>query len=176
MDNFNLKKFLVENKMTRNSRLLAENNINTFEKAGFNFDDGILGGVGSGGGGYYDYVSDQISGYNIDKFDEKAFDDWYDSFSKDSFNNSIYDEEEMEDYDIDFSKLPKGVYPLDDIDGAAEVTEGGVILYAYPTLSDLTTGEERFAVFGLDNNGKVVAKLPKEEVKAKLITNKFSLV
>jgi hypothetical protein len=25
MDNFNLKKFLVENKMTRNSRLLAEN-------------------------------------------------------------------------------------------------------------------------------------------------------
>jgi len=32
-------------------------------KAGFSFDDGILGGVGSGGAGYYDNVNDKIYGY-----------------------------------------------------------------------------------------------------------------
>ena len=33
-------------------------------KAGFSFDDGILGGVGSGGAGYYDNANDKIYGYN----------------------------------------------------------------------------------------------------------------
>ena len=33
-------------------------------KAGFRFDDGILGGVGSGGAGYYDRANDLIYGYN----------------------------------------------------------------------------------------------------------------
>jgi len=170
MDNFDLRKYLAE------GRLLKENNTDTFEEAGFAFDDGILGGVGSGGGGYYDFDSDNISGYNIDKFDEKAFEDWYNNFTKDSFNSIIYTEEDMEDNDIDFSMLPKGFHQLEDLGGAAEVTKDEVILYAYPALSDLETGEERFEIFGLDNNGKVVAKLPKEEVKAKLLNNEFSIV
>jgi hypothetical protein len=168
-DNFDLKKFITE------GRLLKENIQDTFEKAGFQFDDGILGGVGSGGAGYYDGISDSISGYNLDKFDEKAFERWYNNFSKDSFNNNIYSKEDMKDYDMDFSMLPKGFHQLEDIDGAAEVTEDKVILYAYPTLSD-EMGEVRFTVFGLDNNGKVIAKLPKEEVKAKLLNNEFALM
>jgi hypothetical protein len=169
MDNFDLRKYLAE------GRLLKENNIDTFEEAGFDFGDGILGGVGSGGAGYYDSDSDNINGYNLDKFDEKAFEDWYNNFTKDSFSNSIYAEEDMEDYDIDFSMLPKGIHQLEDLDGAAEVTGDEVILYAYPTLSDME-GEERLPIFGLDNNGKIVAKLPKEEVKAKLLNNEFSIV
>jgi hypothetical protein len=35
------------------------------EQFGWYFDDGILGGVGSGGAGYYDTISDEISGYDL---------------------------------------------------------------------------------------------------------------
>jgi len=167
-NNFDLRKFITE------GRLLRENSQDTFEEAGFQFDDGILGGVGSGGAGYYDGISDDISGFDLDTFDEGEFNKWYDNFSKESFSNNIYSREDMKDYGIDFSMLPKGFHQLEDIDGAAEVTEDEVILYAYPTLSD-EMGEVRFTVFGLDNNGKVIAKLPKEEVKAKLLNNEFAL-
>lgn len=158
-----------------NKMSLKEDNIETFEEAGFSFDDGILGGVGSGGAGYYDFISDKISGYDLDKFNEKEFENWYNNFSKDSFNSVVYGTEDFEDYGIDFSMLPKGIHQLEDVEGAAEVTKDKVILYAYPILSGIED-EERIEIFGLSNDGKVVAKLPKEEVKAKLSNNESSLL
>ena len=55
MKDFDLRKYLAENK------LLKEDQTDLFVKAGFDFDDGLLGGVGSGGGGYYDFISDKIN-------------------------------------------------------------------------------------------------------------------
>jgi hypothetical protein len=162
-------------RMQKLAGIIKENQIETFEEAGFEFDDGILGGVGSGGAGYYDQISDRISGFNLDKFNEKEFEKWYGSFSKNSFNKVVYSGEDFDENGIDFSMLPKGIHQLEDLDGAAEVTEDQVILYAYPTLGD-DMGEERIPIFGLDNNGKVVTKLPKEEVKAKLSNNEYAII
>ena len=167
MDNFDLKKYLAENK------LLKENQEDLFIKAGFNFNDGLLGGVGSGGGGYYDFISDKISGYNIDKFDEKEFNNWYDNFSKESFNNNIYTQEEMREEGIDSLKLPKGIHQLRD-NGAGEVMDDRVIIYSYPTLSDFD--DEFITIFSLDKDGNIVPRISKEEVKAKLSSNEYSII
>ena len=168
MKDFDLRKYLAENK------LLKEDQTDLFVKAGFIFDDGLLGGVGSGGGGYYDFISDKISGYHIDKFDEEEFNNWYDNFSKKDFNYIDYDSKRMEYYEIDPSGLPKGTHQLGD-EGAGEVMDDKVTIYAYPTLSDFE-GREFITIFSLDKDGNVVPEISKEEVKAKLASNEYSII
>jgi len=165
---FDLKKYLAEN------RLLKEDQTDLFVKAGFMFDDGLLGGVGSGGGGYYDFISDKISGYHIDKFDEEEFNNWYDNFSKKDFNSLVYNSKRMEDYRIDPSGLPKGIHQLRDA-GAGEVMDDMITIYAYPTLSD-EDGGEFITIFSLDKDGNIVPEISKEEVKAKLASNEYSII
>ena len=160
--------FLAEN------RLLKEDQTDLFVKAGFIFDDGLLGGVGSGGGGYYDFISDKISGYHIDKFDEEEFNNWYDNFSKKDFNSLVYDSKLMGDYEIDPSGLPKGIHQLDTA-GAGEVMDDMITIYAYPTLVD-ENGGEFITIFSLDKNGNIVPEISKEEVKAKLASNEYSII
>lgn len=146
------------------------------EEAGFEFDDGILGGVGSGGAGYYDWISDKISGFHIDKFDQNEFDKWYDSFSKDSFNNTYYDSKDLEDYDIDINVLEniqEGIYLVGEkeMGGQAEIhNDHSVTLYALPTLSN--ESEDLFKViFSLGKNGEVIPEMEKEEVASLLRQN-----
>jgi len=165
---FDLRKYLAENK------LLKEDQTDLFVKAGFSFDDGLLGGVGSGGGGYYDFISDKISGYNIDKFDEEEFNNWYDNFSKKDFNSLVYNSKLMGDYGIDPSGLPKGIHQLDTA-GAGEVMDDMITIYAYPTLVD-ENGGEFITIFSLDKNGNIVPEISKEEVKAKLASNEYSII
>ena len=165
---FDLRKYLAEN------RLLKEDQTDLFVKAGFIFDDGLLGGVGSGGGGYYDFISDKISGYHIDKFDEEEFNNWYDNFSKKDFNSLVYDSKLMGDYEIDPSGLPKGIHQLDTA-GAGEVMDDKITIYAYPTLVD-ENGGEFITIFSLDKNGNIVPEISKEEVKAKLASNEYSII
>ena len=165
---FDLKKYLAEN------RLLKEDQTDLFVKAGFMFDDGLLGGVGSGGGGYYDFISDKISGYHIDKFDEEEFNNWYDNFSKKDFNSIVYDSKKMEDYGINPSGLPRGIHQLRDA-GAGEVMDDMITIYAYPTLSD-EDGGEFITIFSLDKDGNIVPEISKEEVKAKLASNEYSII
>ena len=168
MNDFDLRKYLAENK------LLKEDQTDLFVKAGFSFDDGLLGGVGSGGGGYYDFISDKISGYNIDKFDEEEFNNWYDNFSKKDFNSLVYNSKLMGDYGIDPSGLPKGIHQLDTA-GAGEVMDDMITIYAYPTLSD-EDGGEFITIFSLDKDGNIVPEISKEEVKAKLASNEYSII
>lgn len=168
MKDFDLRKYLAENK------LLKEDQTDLFVKAGFDFDDGLLGGVGSGGGGYYDFISDKISGFNIDKFDEEEFNNWYNNFSKEDFNSIDYDSEAMEDYSIDPSGLPKGIHQLDTA-GAGEVMDDMITIYAYPILID-DRGSDFITIFSLDKNGNVVPRASKEEVKAKLASNEYSII
>ena len=177
-DNFDASKWLVENKITTQSRLNEElkNIAPELESAGFSFDDGILGGVGSGGGGYYDFISDKINGYDIDEFNEDEFNKWYDSFSLDSFNSSDYDNEMMDDYEIDrnkISQIPPGFYNVGSrgLGGFAQVKDNGdVILYANPTLSDMD-GEEYYPIFSVDTTGNIVKNMSKEKVATYLKQN-----
>jgi len=90
MRDFNLREYLKHNP-------LLQEDLRDIDKelvdAGIDSSEGILGGVGSGGAGYYDWISDKISGLHIDKFNEDEFDNWYDNFSKDSFNSFRYEKE-----------------------------------------------------------------------------------
>jgi len=149
------------------------------EEAGLNFGDGILGGVGSGGGGYYDYISDKISGYNLDEFNENEFNSWYDGFSKDKFNEFTYEREEREenedgvDYDM-IKQIGVGIYLVGEqleYGGQAEIDENGdLTVYAIPTLSDLD-GDESFAIFTLRSNGSIKPEIDKNELMNKLKEN-----
>jgi len=163
-----------------NENLVNENlkNIESeLENAGFEFEDGILGGVGSGGGGYYDFISDKISGINLDKFNEKEFNKWYDNFSIDDFNSFTYEKEYAEenedgiDYDA-VGEIQPGIYAVgEDDNGFAKIEDNGnVTLYASPTLSD-DGGEEFKIVFSLNTDGSIEQKISKEEVKNLLQQN-----
>jgi hypothetical protein len=171
-DEYDVKISDVE-KLNEN-KLIKEDQTDLFVKAGFSFDDGLLGGVGSGGGGYYDFISDKISGYYIDKFDEEEFNNWYDNFSKKDFNSIIYNSKKMEDYEIDPSGLPKGIHQLATA-GAGEVMDDMITIYAYPTLVD-ENGGEFITIFSLDKDGNIVPEISKEEVKAKLASNEYSII
>ena len=146
------------------------------QDAGFMFDDGILGSVGSGGGGYYDFISDKINGYNIDTFNEDEFNKWYDNFSLEDFNSVDYDDIDMEDYDIDrnqISKFPPGFYNVGEpgYGGFAQIKDNGdIILYANPTLADMNGGLY-YPIFSIDGTGNIVKNMSKEEVASKLRQN-----
>jgi hypothetical protein len=147
-----------------------------FLQLGFNFDDGLLGGVGSGGGGYYDVESDRISGFKVTNFNESEFDKWYDNFNVDSFRKIEYD---LENVDVDrlLRELGPGIYRLWEdewfLDGQVEVKEDGtVIIYAVP----LVINNDEFNVkikpiFYLDENKMVKAETSKEEIKELLKQN-----
>jgi hypothetical protein len=145
------------------------------KNAGLSFDDGILGGVGSGGGGYYDFISDKISGYNLDKFNQNEFNKWYDNFSKDNFNSFTYKKGfngENIDYNI-IDQIGKGIYAVGDpgYGGYAKINDNGdITLYATPTLSD-ENGMEFFPIFSLNSNGSTTPEMSKEEIEDKLKQN-----
>lgn len=146
------------------------------EDAGFMFDDGILGSVGSGGGGYYDFISDKINGYNIDTFNEDEFNKWYDNFSLKNFNSADYDNEDMDDYGIDrnqISQIAPGFYSVGEpgYGGFAQIKDNGdVILYAEPTLSS-EDDDKLYPIFSVDGAGNFVKNMSKEEVASKLRQN-----
>ena len=168
-------------RMQQLAGIITEENNQTvedkFKEAGFDFDDGVLGGVGSGGAGYYDFISDKISGLNIDKFNEDEFNKWYDNFDIDSFSSFTYDEEDADDYNINIdqlvSTLGPGVYEIGEpgYGGYAQINQDGTItLYATPTLSD-SNDNEFLPIFSLNNDGTIKQEISKEELKDKLQQN-----
>ena len=75
MENFDLRKYLAENKLLKEELRDVED---ILVKAGFRFNDGILGGVGSGGAGYYDRANDLIYGFNQKgPWNEEEFNKFY---------------------------------------------------------------------------------------------------
>jgi hypothetical protein len=168
-DNFDASKWLVENKITFQSKLNEglESISRQLKKAGFYFEDGILmGGGSSQSGGYYDAVSDEISGYNIDEFNEDNFNKWYDSFTLDSFTSMEYDEKTMKDYRVDraqITEIPPGFYTVGKYGFAQIKDNGDAILYATPALSD-EGGDTFYAIFGIDGQGNITKKMSKEKV------------
>jgi len=175
MNNFDLKKYLAEGRLIKEEASI-EDNQRLLARAGINTEEGVLGGVGSGGAGYYDFLSDKISGFNLDGFDEEMFNKWYDTFnSKEDFNKVTYDQDEWEGEEIDASILPKGIHQLEG--GSAEVTDDRISLYAYPTLApDNQSSEDMIEIFKLDQNGQIVSNVSKEETKSKLVNNDYSII
>ena len=178
MEDFNIKQFLTENKLTINSRQMLKEGTDgsdILKKAGHPIDDGLLGGVGSGGAGYYDGISDKISGYNLDKFDEEEFNKWYDNFSLDSFNKDNLGDGETPlttDLPNGFYEITSKDYEETDYPGTVRVEDGNIILYAYPTLSDESNGSEEFKnIFRIDSTGKIIQFISKEDLKSKLQQN-----
>ena len=148
------------------------------EEFGWYFDDGILGGVGSGGAGYYDTISDEISGYDLNEFNEEAFNKWYDTFNMESFNTVELNAAEDEDEEYDFGVLEgkDGIYHLESEDGGAggyakiENNGSDLTLYAQPMLSN-DDEEEFLPIFGISKSGEIEKLMSKEEVASKLKEN-----
>ena len=121
--------------------------------------EGILGGTGSGGdGGYYNRVTDSITGANgaRNKFNKEEFDKWIDNFNLQSFaSNTILLEDLLEYSELDtiqdlFKKHDEGYYPIisnfnDNIidEGSMYINprEKSITLYAYPFF---TTDEDEW--------------------------------
>jgi len=155
MKDFNLRKYLAENKLLKEELRDVED---ILVKAGFRFDDGLLGGVGSGGAGYYDFTNDKIYGYNQEgPWNEEEFNKFYDNFK---FNSNFYTREEMEeDLEIDTSiildGLDDGIYAVGD-EGYVEIrSDGDIEIYAIPQLSD-EEGREILPAFKMDAMGRAI--------------------
>ena len=151
--------------LTKEGRILKEEVKDVEDilvKAGFNFNDGILGGVGSGGAGYYDPANDAI--YGIDQsgpWNEEEFNKFYDNFS---FNSTLYTSEDFEDMEIDRDaiKLNDGIYFIGN-DGYVKINSNGDIeIYAVPQLSD----DIKFLpAFKMDGSGKAIPQFSKDEMR-----------
>ena len=161
---FDLKKYLAENKLLKEELRDVED---ILVKAGFRFDDGLLGGVGSGGAGYYDFTNDKIYGYNQSgPWNEEEFSKFYDNFE---FNSNLYDREEMEeDLEIDtstiFNGLDNGIYAVGDM-GYVEIRSNGEVeIYATPQLAD-EEGREMLPAFKMDASGRAIPQYSKDEMR-----------
>jgi len=168
MDNFDFKKYLAEGRLLKEELRDVEN---ILVKAGFNFEDGLLGGVGSGGAGYYDGVNDDIYGYNQSgPWNEEEFNKFYNNFS---FNSNVYEKEfaEENDYPYDFDMVAQmvkpGMYAVGD-NGYVEIRSNGDIeIYAIPQLSD-KEGREFLPAFKMDASGKAIPQFSKDEMRKML--------
>ena len=159
MDNFDLRKYLTEGRLLKEELRDVED---ILVKAGFRFDDGILGGVGSGGGGYYDMANDLIYGYNQSgPWNEEEFNKFYDNFE---FNSNLYDSEDLEDFEISQPQLDKGIYTVGDMGYVQIHDNGNVELFATPQLTD-EEGREFLPAFEMDASGRAIPQYSKDEMR-----------
>ena len=162
MDNFDLRKYLAEGRLLKEELRDVED---ILVKAGFRFDDGILGGVGSGGAGYYDNANDLIYGFNQKgPWNEEEFNKFYDNFK---FNSNLYDSEDLEDLEISQPQLEKGIYAVDDMGYVQIHDNGDVEIFATPQLAaeDDTTF---LPAFKMDASGKAIPQFSKDEMRKML--------
>jgi len=162
MDNFDLKKYLAEGRLFEQELRDVED---ILVKAGFRFDDGILGGVGSGGAGYYDNANDLIYGYNQSgPWNEEEFNNFYDNFE---FNSNLYDSEDLEDLERSQPQLDTGIYAVGDMGYVQIHDNGDVEIFATPQLAaeDDTTF---LPAFKMDASGKAIPQFSKDEMRKML--------
>ena len=165
------RRYLAESKLLKEELRDVEG---ILVKAGFSFDDGILGGVGSGGAGYYDSVNDKIYGYNQSgPWNEEEFSKFYDNFNdKSAFSSNVYEKEFSEDNEdgIDYDMVQQigpGFHAIGD-DGYVQIhSNGDVKIYAIPQLSN-EDGSKFLPAFKMDTNGKVIPQFSKDEMRKML--------
>ena len=162
MDNFDLRKYWAEGRLFEQELRDVED---ILVKAGFRFDDGILGGVGSGGAGYYDRANDLIYGFNQKgPWNEEEFNKFYDNFE---FNSNLYDSEDLEDLEISQPQLDKGIYAVSDMGYVQIHDNGDVEIFAIPQLA--AEDDSKFLpAFKMDANGKAIPQFSKDEMRKML--------
>jgi len=171
MAKFNYVKWVTESKYGKLLKEELRDVEDVLKKAGFRFDDGILGGVGSGGAGYYDNANDLIYGFNQKgPWNEEEFNKFYDNFS---FNSNVYEKEFAEenddpyDYDMVAQMLKPGIYSIGD-EGYVEIrSNGDVEIYAIPQLSD-DEGRVFLPAFKMDASGRAIPLFSKDEMRKML--------
>lgn len=149
-----------------------ENATAEFEQAGFEFDEGILGPLNDGNS-YYDYDAERIMGSAGDKFDEKAFNNWYDNFNMGSFAKSTHRENDKYiDVQQLVSSLGNGVYKLGEpgSEGIGVINNKNVTVFALPTLGNKEGGDFK-VIFSINDGGNVEQVTSKKEVKKLLMQN-----
>ena len=162
MDNFNLKKYLAEGKLLKEELRDVED---VLKKAGFRFDDGILGGIGSGGAGYYDNANDLIYGFNQKgPWNEEEFNKFYDNFE---FNSNLNDSEDLEDLEISQPQLDKGIYAVNDMGYVKIHSNGDVEIFATPQLA-AEDDTEFLPAFKMDASGRAIPLFSKDEMRKML--------
>ena len=152
-------------------------------KAGLNFDDGLLGGVGSGGAGYYDHVNDNIYGFDQSgPWNEEEFSKFYDNFSKDDFAEFRFEKEvsqENEDginYDMVAQMVRPGLYAVGN-DGYAQIHDNGDIqIFSIPSLYPEGGKGEILPAFKMDSSGNAVPQFSKDEMRTKLKDEKYYII
>ena len=162
MDNFDLRKYLAEGRLFEQELRDVED---ILVKAGFRFDDGILGGVGSGGAGYYDRANDLIYGYNQKgPWNEEEFNDFYDNFK---FNSNLYDSEDLEDLERSQPQLDTGIYAVNDMGYVQIHSNGDVEIFAIPQLA--AEDDATFLpAFKMDASGQAIPQFSKDEMRKML--------
>ena len=142
-------------------------------KAGFNFNDGILGGVGSGGAGYYDLANDKIYGFNMrGPWNEEEFTRLYDNCE---FSANYFTSKDLEDLGRSQPQLGKGIYAVGN-DGYVQIHDNGdVEIFAMPQLSDLD-GTQFLPAFKMDANGRAIPQFSKDEMRRLMKDEKYYLI
>mgnify|MGYP003689362905 CR=1 FL=1 len=162
MDNFDLRKYLAEGKLLKEELRDVED---VLKKAGFRFDDGILGGIGSGGAGYYDNANDLIYGFNQKgPWNEEEFNKFYDNFE---FNSNLNDSEDLEDLEISQPQLDKGIYAVNDMGYVKIHSNGDVEIFATPQLA-AEDDTEFLPAFKMDASGRAIPLFSKDEMRKML--------
>ena len=146
-------------------------------KAGFNFADGILGGVGSGGAGYYDQANDKIYGFNQKgPWNEEEFNKLYNNFE---FASNYYTSKDFEDNPfISQPQLDKGIYAVGKgpDSGYVQIHDNGdVEIFAMPQLSDID-GTQFLPAFKMDANGRAIPQFSKDEMRRLMKDEKYYLI
>ena len=164
MAKFNYVKWVTENKYGKLLKEELRDVEDILVKAGFRFEDGILGGVGSGGAGYYDNANDLIYGFNQKgPWNEEEFNNFYDNFE---FNSNLYDSEDLKDLEISQPQLDKGIYAVNDMGYVQIHDNGDVEIYATPQLAD--EDDNFLPAFKMDANGKAIPQFSKDEMRKML--------
>ena len=162
MDNFDLRKYLAEGKLLKEELRDVED---VLKKAGFRFDDGILGGIGSGGAGHYDNANDLIYGFNQKgPWNEEEFNKFYDNFE---FNSNLNDSEDLEDLEISQPQLDKGIYAVNDMGYVKIHSNGDVEIFATPQLA-AEDDTEFLPAFKMDASGRAIPLFSKDEMRKML--------
>ena len=170
MDNFDLRKYLAEGKLLKEELRDVED---VLKKAGFRFDDGILGGVGSGGAGYYDNANDLIYGFNQKgPWNEEEFNKFYDNFE---FNSNLNDSEDLEDLEISQPELDKGIYAVEDMGYVRIHSNGDVEIFATPQLA-AEDDSEFLPAFKMDASGRAIPQFSKDEMRKKLKDDMYYII
>ena len=171
-NNFNLKKFLIENKLTSESK--SQSIEERIEQSGFfDFSDGYLGSTNHGAP-YYDSIYGTLD--YIHKIDKDE--NYLKSLTLDKSYYDEYVEDQIHNYDEFWNKWFSDVPEFEIIEDSLGNSNKGygkitinqtdkiITIQVVPVL--FSGDYEEKLIFGFEKDGKLVRLIPDEEIKTEL--------